>query len=128
VAGEPGTFELKGDETRELEFVLSGNGVEVKKKFTFRANEYLTDLAVEIKKDGKPIEGSKLLIGPSIGDQGIEHYSFYKVEPEAVYNANDASTRQYAASIIDEGTVGQYRDRSFCKSAQLLGGRRTRHI
>jgi len=24
--------------------------------------------------------------------------------------------------------AGQYRDRSFCKSAQLLGGRRTRHI
>ncbi|HUF04335.1 MAG TPA: membrane protein insertase YidC [Aridibacter sp.] len=107
--GDEGTFELKGNETKELKFVLRGaNGVEATKTFVFRANEYTTDLSVDLKKDGKPVPNTKLVIGPSIGDQGIERYDFYKVEPEGVYNAGGSSTRQYAASIIDEGTKGQY--------------------
>ncbi|MCO6511257.1 MAG: membrane protein insertase YidC [Aridibacter famidurans] len=107
--GDAGTFELKGNETKELKFVLRGaNGVEATKTFVFRANEYTTDLAVELKKDGKPVPNTRLVIGPSIGDQGIERYDFYKVEPEGVYNAAGSSSRQYAASIIDEGTKGQY--------------------
>lgn len=107
--GDAGTFELKGNETKELNFVLRGaNGVESTKTFVFRANEYTTDLSVDLKKDGKPVPNTRLVIGPSIGDQGIERYDFYKVEPEGVYNAGGSSSRQYAASIIDEGTKGQY--------------------
>ncbi|REJ76397.1 MAG: membrane protein insertase YidC [Acidobacteria bacterium] len=107
--GDGGTFELNGEDTKEVKFVLSGsNGVEVTKTFVFRANEYTTDLSVDLKKGGQPVPNAKLLIGPSIGDQGIERYDFYKVEPEGVYNAGGTSTRQYAASIIEEGNTGQF--------------------
>jgi len=110
VSDEAGTFELKGEETKEIQFTLKGvNGVEVTKKFLFRANEYVADLSVDLKKDGKPVPNTRLLIGPSIGDQGIERYDFYKVEPEGVYHVEEDSSRQYAASIIEEGTTGQYK-------------------
>ena len=108
--GDGGTFELKGNETRSLEFVLKGeNGIEAKKTFVFRADSYVTDLSIDLKKDGKEMPNARLAIGPSIGDHGIERHDFYKVEPEGVYNVNDSSSRQYAASIIEEGDTGTFR-------------------
>lgn len=108
VSGDAGTYELKGDETKEIEFTLTGaNGIKVKKSFLFRANDYIADLSVTLTKDGKPVPSTKLLIGPSIGDHGIERHTFYKVEPEGVYNVDQSSSRQYAASIIKEGDSGE---------------------
>lgn len=108
--GDGGVVELKGDETKEVRFVLKGaNGVESVKTFLFRAKDYVADLSVDLTKDGKPIPGTKLMIGPSIGDQAIERYTYYKAEPEVVYNAGDSSSRQYAKSIIKEGNTGTYK-------------------
>lgn len=105
---EEEVIELKGDDSKRLDFVLKGsNGIEVRKSFVFRADDYVTDLSLEVKKDGKTVPGARLLIGPSIGDQGIDRYSFYKVEPEGVYNADESSSRQYAASIIEKGDEGR---------------------
>ena len=109
VEGDTGTFELKANETKKVEFTLKGeNGLEVKKSFLFRANDYIADLAVTLTKDGKPVPDTKLLIGPSIGDHGIERHNFYKVEPEGVYNVDNSSSRQYAASIIESGDTGSH--------------------
>ncbi|MFV0388099.1 MAG: membrane protein insertase YidC [Pyrinomonadaceae bacterium] len=105
VADSESEVELKGNETKKIDFVLSaGDGTEVVKSYTFRADSYLNDIAVTIKKQGKTIPNAKLVIGPSIGDQGIEHYTFYKVEPEGLGLVNDGRERKYAASIVDENT------------------------
>jgi YidC/Oxa1 family membrane protein insertase len=107
--GESGTVELKGSETKKIEFTLTGdNGLEVKKSFVFRADNYVADLSVTLTKGGKAVPDTKLLIGPSIGDHGIERHNFYKVEPEGVYNVDASSSRQYAASIIESGDSGRH--------------------
>ena len=64
------------------------NGLEVTKSFIFRADSYLTDLKVKLTKNGQLVPNTKLLIGSSIGDQGVNHYNFYQVEPEGVATVN----------------------------------------
>ena len=101
-------IELTGSDSKQIDFTLKGaDGVEVKKSLVFRADSYVSDLSLTFTKDGKTVPNTRLVIGPSIGDQGIERYNFYKVEPEGVYTVNDKSNRQYAASIIEEGETGQ---------------------
>ncbi len=98
------TIELTGSESKTIEFTLKRtDGTEVTKSFVFRADSYVSDLSIKLTKDGSPVPNTKLLIGPSIGDQGIERYNFYKVEPEGVGYVNGGADRQYAASIIESG-------------------------
>ena len=97
-------IELKGTDSKQVDFTLKkSDGTQVTKSFVFRANSYITDLSVKLTKDGKAVPNTKLLIGPSISDQGIERYTFYKVEPEGVSFVSGDSNRQYAASIIESG-------------------------
>ncbi len=97
-------IELKGAESKQIDFTLkTGDGAEITKSFVFRADSYITDLSVKLTKDSKPVPTARLMIGPSIGDHGIERYNFYSVEPEGVANINGAIEREYAASIIESG-------------------------
>jgi YidC/Oxa1 family membrane protein insertase len=94
---------LKSGETKEIVFSMTGEGgIEVVKKFVFRADSYIADVAVTLKKDGNTVPDTKMVIGPSIGDQGVPRYTFYKVAPEGVYNTSVDQNRQYAASILGE--------------------------
>jgi len=84
---------LKGDEEREVSFVLSEkNGIEIKKSFVFKGNSYLSDLKLDVRKDGKVVE-TKLAIGSSIGDHAINNHTFYHIESEAVAAIDDNITR-----------------------------------
>ncbi len=101
-------IELTGSESKEIEFTFEGEGgVEVTKKFVFRGDTYLADLSVTLTKDGKNVPNTRLMIGPSIGDQGINQYNFYTVEPEGVYTVADGASRQYAASITEDDGKGK---------------------
>ncbi len=76
---------LAAGEERPVEFTLTdASGFEVKKSFLFRADSYVADLAISLKKGGQPVPNTKLLIGASIGDQAINHHNFYHIESEAV--------------------------------------------
>ncbi len=76
---------LAAGEERLIEFTLNdASGVEVKKAFTFRADSYVSDLAITLKKGGQSIPNTKLLIGSSIGDHAINHHTFYQIESETV--------------------------------------------
>ncbi|MBK8465722.1 MAG: YidC/Oxa1 family insertase periplasmic-domain containing protein [Chloracidobacterium sp.] len=83
---------LNGAENRMLEFVMKSDvmlrgvtqALEVRKKFTFTANSYLSDLAITILLNGQPVPNTKLAIGASIGDHAINHHNFYHIESEAV--------------------------------------------
>ena len=71
------TITLAAGEERPVEFTLTdASGVEVKKSFVFRANSYVADLGISLKKGGQPVPNTKLLIGASVGDQGIPHHNF----------------------------------------------------
>ncbi len=102
VSGAEGEINLKGEESKKIDFVLkTADGTEVTKSFTFYANSYVNDLAVTIKKNGKVVPNAKIVIGPSIGDQAIVHHNFYKVEPEGVGYIDGGRDRHYAASMIE---------------------------
>jgi YidC/Oxa1 family membrane protein insertase len=101
--------ELTGDQTQQVDYVLKdeANGLEITKTFTFRADSYLTDLQVKLTRNGQTVPNTKLLIGSSVGDQGINHYNFYQVEPEGVATVDGKSQRFHGTSIIDGKEQGQ---------------------
>lgn len=87
-------------ETKQLTFVLEdSNGLQVRKAISFHADEYQTDLSVQVKRGDATVPQVKVTIGPSIGDQGITHHTFYSVAPEAVSYVGDKLERHLAASI-----------------------------
>ena len=76
---------LSAGEKKEISFLLEdGSGGQVKKTLAFDADRYTTDLAVTINRNGQAVPQAKLTVGPSIGDQGLGHHTFYSVAPEAI--------------------------------------------
>ena len=76
---------LGAGEERTVEFTFTGpNGVEAKKRFTFRGDSYVADLAVDLRQNGQPLPDAKLAIGASIGDHAINFHNLYHTESEAV--------------------------------------------
>jgi len=85
---------------KQIDFTLTdASGVEVTKSFVFRAENYISDVAVKLSKGGQPVPNTKLLIGASLGDQAIVHHSFYHPEPEAIAYVDDAIFRHQGPSF-----------------------------
>lgn len=95
------SVELGDGQSKQVDYVLKdeASGLEVVKSFVFHADSYVTDLQVKLTKNGQPVPNTKLLIGASIGDQGIKFHSYYHVEPEAVAFVNGAASRHQGASF-----------------------------
>jgi YidC/Oxa1 family membrane protein insertase len=87
-------------EKKELTFVLEDpKGIQVRKRIAFDAERYETDVAVSVKRGDQALPQVKLAIGPSIGDQGVSHHTFYSVAPEAVSFVNNKLERHPPAGI-----------------------------
>jgi YidC/Oxa1 family membrane protein insertase len=94
------TIQLSNSESKQIDFVLRDeSGLEVTKSFVFHGGSYVTDLAVKAIRNGQPVPNAKLLIGASIGDQGIIHHNYYHIEPEAVSFTNGSIERYPGASF-----------------------------
>jgi YidC/Oxa1 family membrane protein insertase len=91
---------LAPGEKKSLVFALEdSNGLQVKKSFVFDADSYTTDLSLLVKRGDQPIPQVKVTVGPSIGDQGVSHHTFYSVAPEAIAYVNGKVERHQAAAI-----------------------------
>ena len=86
-----------GDETinvpsgsKQIDFVVhdDATGLDVTKRFTFFADKYVAQLELKLARNNQPMPDAKVVIGPSIGDQSIEHYSFYSYAPEGIAMVN----------------------------------------
>src|SRR5690349_6966188 len=67
-------------EKKQLTFVLEdASGLQVRKTIAFDAEKYETDLSLLVKRGDAVIPNVKVTIGPSIGDQGVSHYTFCSV-------------------------------------------------
>lgn len=117
---------LAAGQERQVEFTLTdASGVEVKKSFLFRADSYVADLAISLKKGGQAVPNTKLLIGASIGDGAINNHNFYHIESEAIavvngdvkrhqgnyaftYDANNQSTLTDAGNVDWAGVGDAY--------------------
>ncbi|MDQ3062249.1 MAG: membrane protein insertase YidC [Acidobacteriota bacterium] len=96
--------ELGEGQTKQIDYVLrdEASGLEVTKSFIFNADSYVSDLQVKLNKNGQPVPNTKLLIGASIGDHGINHHNYYHIESEGVAYINGDTQRHLAASITDK--------------------------
>ncbi|HJR07588.1 MAG TPA: membrane protein insertase YidC [Pyrinomonadaceae bacterium] len=103
VEGESGEarVEIRNSETKQLDFTMRDEvtGLDVVKTLRFDANSYSVDLGVKLARGGQPIQNAKLAIGPSIGDQGVPHYTFYSVAPEGVAVVGGKAQLFYGKSI-----------------------------
>jgi YidC/Oxa1 family membrane protein insertase len=97
-------FELSGNESKTVNFVLNDGDIQVTKTFTFRADSNLSDLKVNATRGGQVIPNVKLLIGAAIGDQGIKYHSYYHIESEAIGFVNNTVDRHVANSFINAET------------------------
>jgi YidC/Oxa1 family membrane protein insertase len=89
------------DEKRRISFLLKdpATGLDVVKTLTLDGNSYIADLELTIKRGGQTVPQAKIRIGPSVGDQGVKHYSFYSVAPEAVAAIGNEVQRHPAQGI-----------------------------
>jgi len=98
-------IEISAGQSKQIDFVLrdEATGVEATKTFIFSADSYVTDLQVKLTRNGSPVPNTKLLVGASIGDQGIEKHNYYHIESEAVafINGNGVERHQGAAFTYD---------------------------
>jgi YidC/Oxa1 family membrane protein insertase len=94
-------LDLKPGEQKSIEFSLSepGSNLEVLKKLTFDADYYAVRLETKILQGGQPVPGAKIAIGPSIGDQGVQHFNFYSIAPEGIVAVGDASPQHLKADF-----------------------------
>ena len=110
-------LELNQTSTGTIEFLMNvdytlegkKNRLEVTKIVTFYADQYFADVKVSLKQSAVAgdrenetvVETSPvhLLIGPSIGDQGIPSYSFYSIPPEGIGTVGTDVLRNRAVSI-----------------------------
>lgn len=117
--GENERTELQGDSfdipaggSKSVEFSLQvkygpegkASNLDVRKVITFYADDYRADIKIYLKQD-EQWKPAKLLLGPSIGDQGISHYNFYSVPPEGIATVGEeVGKRHYAMSINQRGS------------------------
>ena len=102
VSASEDNIELAAGQTRQIDYVLTdaASGLAVTKSFVFNADSYVTDLQIKLTKNGQIVPNTKLLIGASVGDQGIKHHNYYHIEPEAVAYVDGGTSRHASASIV----------------------------
>jgi YidC/Oxa1 family membrane protein insertase len=92
---------LAAGEKKRITFLLNDatTGLDVVKTIVLDADSYIADLEVTIKRGGQVVPQAKLRVGPSIGDQGVKHYTFYSVAPEAIAAVGEKVERHPAQAI-----------------------------
>ena len=102
------TITLGPGEERTIEFAFTGpNGVEAKKRFTFRGDSYVADLAVDLRQNGQPLPDAKMAIGASIGDHAINYHNLYHTESEAVASVGGDISRHWGNYSFTYDANGQ---------------------
>ncbi|PYS65077.1 MAG: hypothetical protein DMF74_04930 [Acidobacteria bacterium] len=105
-----------GDETisvpsgsQQTDFVIhdDATGLDATKRITFFADRYTAEVELKILRNNQPLPQAKLAIGPSIGDQGIEHHTFYTVAPEGVAVV-DGKAERFPAEPIHRNAGGWF--------------------
>src|SRR5437763_4828460 len=97
-----------GDETinvpagsKQIDFVIhdDATGLDATKRVTFFADRYVAQVELKLARNNQPVPDAKIVIGPNIGDQSIDHYSFYLYAPEGIAMVNGAVSRINALQV-----------------------------
>jgi YidC/Oxa1 family membrane protein insertase len=87
------TVNVSSAQTIDFTVHDDATGLDVSKQLTFYPDRYIADIAVKVTRNGQPVPQARLVIGPNIGDQSINHYSFYLYPPEGIAMVNGAVHR-----------------------------------
>jgi YidC/Oxa1 family membrane protein insertase len=87
--------------SRQIEFTVhdDATGLDATKRMTFYADRYLAEVELKLTRNNQPVPQASLAIGPSIGDQGIDHYTLYSYAPEGVSVVNGEVRRINALEV-----------------------------
>jgi len=87
--------------SKRVDFTLhdEATGLEVTKSVTFLADRYSAEIELKLSRNGQVIPQVALAVGPNIGDQGIDHYSFYLYAPEGISVVNGEAQRINAQEV-----------------------------
>jgi len=88
------------DGSQYLEFVIhdDATGLDATKRITFFADRYTAEVEVKVTRNNQPVP-AKLAMGPNIGDQGIDQYTFYLYTPEGIAVVNNEVMRINAIEV-----------------------------
>ena len=87
---ETGDATLDVPNTRQsLVFTMNdaATGTDITKEVIFLPDRYLTEVKVKLTRNNQALQ-PKLALGPSIGDQSIDYYTFYLYPPEGLAMIN----------------------------------------
>ncbi|HLR04239.1 MAG TPA: membrane protein insertase YidC, partial [Pyrinomonadaceae bacterium] len=81
--------------SKRIDFVLhdDATGLDATKSITFFADRYSAEIEVKLTRNQQPVPQASLALGPSIGDQGIDKYTFYLYAPEGIAVTNGVAQR-----------------------------------
>jgi YidC/Oxa1 family membrane protein insertase len=87
--------------SRQIEFTVhdDATGLDAVKRVTFFADRYIAEIELKLTRNNQPVPQAQLAIGPNIGDQGIDHYTFYSFAPEGVAVVNGVVRRINALEV-----------------------------
>ena len=97
---------LGAGEKKRISFLLNdkATGLDVVKTLVLDGDSYIAEFEVTIKRGDKIVPQAKVRVGTSIGDQGVKHYTFYSVAPEAVAAVGDKVERHQAQAVNENKT------------------------
>ena len=87
--------------SRQIEFTLhdDATGLDATKRMTFFADRYIAEIELNLTRNNQPVPKAQLVIGPNIGDQGIDHYTFYSFAPEGIAVLNGLVRRVNSVEV-----------------------------
>ncbi|PYS24994.1 MAG: hypothetical protein DMF72_03155 [Acidobacteria bacterium] len=94
------TINVPGGST-QIDFVIhdGATGLDATKRLTFFADRYIAEVELKLTHNNQPVPQARLAIGPNIGDQSIEHFSFYSYAPEGIAMVNGGVRRINALEV-----------------------------
>jgi YidC/Oxa1 family membrane protein insertase len=97
---------ISNGEKREIKFSYANNGVEATKTIIFKgkgennSSGFDFDFVGSVRRNGSPVQGTYVVIGPNFGDQSVKEVNTYKHAPQLTYaEANGGVERKTAANL-----------------------------
>src|SRR5262249_43911604 len=100
---------IKNGEKREIKFSYANNGLEATKTIIFKgqgenSSGFDFDFVGSVRRNGNPVQGAYVVIGPNFGDQSVKEGSTYKHAPQLTYARIDGHVERQTASSLKGGS------------------------
>jgi YidC/Oxa1 family membrane protein insertase len=98
-SGEASVDVANGTQQLTLTAHDDATAIDITKTFTFYADRYLADVAIKLTRNNQPVPQVKVVAGPNVSDQSIDHYTLYLYAPEGIALVNGEVRRINATEV-----------------------------